>query len=268
MEYGEDVILTKDNAKEILTHMLTSDTVFTNAQCLFVEYHDCIKSPYFILLTVLSQNKKIRDLIDISPIDGLNTEQLFEWYINRKNRNFLLDLATMSEDQVPYDVLLEVLMNNEIFFKTNSELNTVDLIHTAIRTKTAKQIIIFNDMHYDQNGVALEVTKNTNKFISDDVTRIFGKTSGVKFVSGDFRKVVKSLPVDTSYILSDFNKITILEEEKHLTYASLILPIDFAYNYVFDDNGIRTTKPIINFDYLAMHNMFKLNFYNGTYRKA
>lgn len=269
MMYGDEVVLTKDNAREVFGHMLSPDTVFTNSQCMVVEYHDCVKSPWYVLLTVLSQNKKIRELVDLTPIDGLNSIQLFEWYRNRKNRNFLLDIASYPESVIPYDELLEVLMNNRIFYLANTELNTVNIILTAVRTKTVKKVIIFNDKARDRDGKELEINGEISKHIAEDVANIFGNKNIVSFVNDDFSKIVDSVPPDSTYIISDFTKITTLDDKKRLNYSSLVLPNDFAYNYVFDDNnGLRTDTPIINFDYFAKNSIFKLNFFNASYKES
>lgn len=89
----DDVVLTKDNFTEVMSNMRKQESVFLNSECMVVEYHDVLKMPWYILLTVINQNNALRELANINLIEDLSTTELFEWYYHRKNRNFLLDIA-------------------------------------------------------------------------------------------------------------------------------------------------------------------------------
>lgn len=249
MNFNDDIIITKDNAKDIMSNMKTGG-VFMNSKCLFVEYYDIIKAPWYILLSVIHQNETIRPIIKTSLVSYLDTNSLFEWYCNRKHRNFLYDLAAVPLDKVDYDQILDILMRNEIFYTVDTELNAVQVIKTALKEHVVEQVVIYNE--------------DENLFIREDIKRIFGNNPKVKFMHGDFSDVLKSIPNDSSYMLSDFNKAITMADENRLSYASLILPYDFEYNFVKDGKGEKV--PAIDFAYLGKDHLFKLNFFNACYQ--
>lgn len=245
---GDNVILTKDNVKDVLSNMHTTDTMFMNAQCLFVEYYDIIKAPWFILLTLIHQNDKIRQIIDTSRIEGLDTNELFEWYCKRENRNFLLDLATAPTNKIEYNTILDILMRNEIFYTINTKLNAVEAISIAIRQKMVKKVVIY--------------TEEENQYVREDIERLFNSNPIVKYWYGDFEKILEKIPDDSSYMLSDFNKIVSMADANHLNYASLILPFDYDYNFIINEDGSKT--PIVDITYLGKDNLFKISYFNAA----
>lgn len=246
----DGIIMTVDNFSEIMKNMKTQDRLFMNSECMLVEYYDILKCPWYVLLTVLGQNEKVRPILDIDKISFLDSNSQFEWYCNRKNRNFLLDIALAPTDKVDYDQILDILMNNKIFYDIDSSLNAKDAIDIALRQKQVKELIIYSE-------------KN-DPLIKEDINRIFSKYKNVKFRCGDFDTVAKTLPRDTSYMLSDFNKVVTLSECDKLNYSSIILPFDFGYNYITDDDGKKV--PIIDFEYLGKDHLFKLNYFNACYQ--
>lgn len=249
----DDIVLTDVNFEEIIGHMKTTDRPFTNSECLFVEYHDIVKAPWYILLTVLPQNKKANEVLKISELlEGMDSDALFEWYCNRQNRNFLLDIARLPCNQFDYDKLLSMMMEgNEIFYRVDTTLNAVPMIKKALIGKQAKSVIIYNE--------------TDNPFIRDDIKRLFGNRGSIKFLHGNFADVVKkNIPIDTTFILSDFNKVVTLADIGHLSYSSIVLPYDFAYNFIFSENGEK--MPVVDFTYLGKDSMFKLNFFNSCYQ--
>lgn len=248
MNFNEDVVLTNDNFKEVMEHMSVSKNMFLNSECIFVEYYDIIKAPWYILLSVLPQNQKIREILDLSEVDYLDSNGLFEWYCNRKNRNFLQDLSIDKNIPDEMDKLLSVLMNNEIFYTTNTQLNAIKVINTALNHKMAKNIIIY--------------TEEKSVHAENDIRTLFSKKN-VEYRYGDFRSVLKDVPTDTTYFLSDFNKVVTMAEENHLNYSSLVLPYDFSYNFIMDENGNKV--PLIDFTYLGKDHLFKMAYFNACF---
>lgn len=249
MKYNDDIILTSENFKEVISNMRTSKSLFLNSECMFVEYHDIIKCPWYILLSLISQNQKIKPILDLTEIEYLDSNGLFEWYCNRKNRNFLQDLAIDKNNPEEFDKILSVLMNNEIFYSIDTKLNAVNSIKIAIKQRMVKNVIIYSE--------------EENEYIRDDIKHIFGNISNIKYRHGDFREVLKDIPIDTTYMLSDFNKIIIMAEENRLNYASLVLPYDFSYNFIINDKDERVS--IIDLTYLGKDHLFKYAFFNACY---
>ena len=255
MTYGEEVMLTPDNVMDVLTHLSTTDSVFTNSECIFVEYYDILKTPWYILLTVIPQNEKLSHIMDFSDVKELNLISLLEWYCNRENRNFLEELSKVEPGAIDLDRLLDVLMGSEILYTANSELNTVEVIRLVLKKKLVKKVMVYAEPSHDKSVDLLQ-------FIKKDVGELFYDNPLVSVVSGEFSEVLKQVPTDTTYFLSDINKVVTMSNEKRLDYASIVIPYDYAYNFVFE-NGKRTNMPLVNFDHLSKTNNFKLNFFNA-----
>lgn len=247
MPENDDIILTRDNFKEIMSHMGTSKNIFFNSECVFIEYYDIIKSPWYVLLSVIAQNEKIKEILDLSQIEYLDSNGLYEWYVNRNNRNFLEDLH--GKKYLPdLDTLLEVLMENKVFYETDTKLNTVRVVNTILEQKLTKELIIY--------------TEKENQFVKDDIERLFPKKN-IKYLYGEFREILKQIPSDTTYFLSDFNKVIDLSEENHLNFSSLVLPYDYSYNFYINEKNEKV--PNIDFTYLGKDHIFKYTFFNACY---
>ena len=244
-------VMTKDNIDEIFKHMTTGNRMFLNSECIFVEYHDILKCPWYILLTVLQQNNKVQPILDLTKIEYFNTDALFEWYCNRENRNFLYDLLKPEASNLDMDKLLDTLMDNEIFYTIDMPLNATAAIQKVLKNKLVKKIVVYSESY--------------SKYIEEDVKKLFSNSGNVKYRTGDLKKILKDdVPTDTTYFLSDFNKVITLADCDHLSYGSLVLPFDFEYNYCKNDKGERT--PIIDFTYLGKDHLFKLAYFNSCYK--
>ena len=247
-KFGE-VNITKENFKDVMDSMHTNDGMFMNAECLFVEYQDIIKMPWYVLMSVIHQNEKLLPLINIKKIDGLDETGLMEWYCQRVNRNPLVEIASAPLEKVDYDEILDVLMrNSEIFYEVDTCLNAVSAIKIALRQGIVKQVIVYSD--------------EINPVIEKDVYGLLGNKK-VKFFAGNLDQVLERMPQDSSYMISDFNKAITIADAGKLDYASLILPYDYAYNFVMDENGNR--NPIVDFDYLGKDHLFKMTYFNACY---
>ena len=66
--------------------ILTNNSPFLNTDCIFVEYNDVIKSPFFVLLNYIKDTDALKELYDLSDIAELNLEELYEWYLGREER--------------------------------------------------------------------------------------------------------------------------------------------------------------------------------------
>ena len=246
---GDIVDMTSDNAKDIMKNFAKQEEIFLNSECVFVEYYDILKCPWYILLSVLHQNDKIRPVVDLSAVEYLDTNELFEWYCNRKNRNFLFDLASAPTDKMDYDALLAALMENQVFYQVDTLLNVVEPLKICLRQKMIKKMVVY--------------TEEDNPYVREDIVNIFGQKSNIHYYHGDFAKVLERIPTDTTYFLSDFNKIVTMAECKRLNLASLVLPYDFEYNFSYNEKDEKI--PIVDMDYLGKDFIFKLNYYNSCY---
>ena len=202
---------------------VNASKIFLNSDYVVIEYIDFIKSPYLLLLGQIRnqlrfKNKdfRLQEVINGDKIMYLNDTSLYEWYINRKNRNFYLDLNKYPDkiSEQEWDQLLEDQMNSFHQFYTESDFlilaNTVNIISTKGYVKD----IIFYHPH-------------KNNYAQQDMERAFDR----KFTfMNDFNEVLELAGENSTYFLSDIDKINIMRQKNLLKYSSITLPIEYRYN--------------------------------------
>ena len=225
---------------------VTNDTIFYNSQCLFVEYNDVIKMPQFVLLLILKDNESMKQVFDMSEFDSLSLPELYEWYINRHNINFLKDLPLIiPEETLPesfFDETLQGLLtqSDEIYSK-DAELSFANVLRLVVaQEKLVKKIIVYN--------------KEDNEYIRNDLLEMYGER--VQFMHGNFRDVLDLIPDDSTYVFSDINKINILADMNRLNCSSVIVAAGFRYNQIDSDSYK------VNFKELESKFVFKHSFFN------
>lgn len=238
MHNGEKIYFTAD------------DAMFQNSHCLFIEYTDIIRSPYFIFLLLMAKSPEhFSKHYDLDEFKNYGVEELSEWYINRKNQNPLLDLVTdeVKENLNPYE--LDRFMNDQIVehgdFITLSPLLNLGNSLYSVTGEVVKNIIIWYPY--------------TNKVIEQDISDTFGDK--VKFMTGDLFTVLDNVPQDTTYIFSDITNIDLLYEKKKLYLSSVVIPNEYRYNYIDED----TLK--IDAEEYQKEVIFKLDFFSAVTEK-
>lgn len=232
-----------DENIQILTD---TKNLFLNAECVFVEYYDVIRAPWFLLLTILGNNSRIGELLDISALKAMDGDSLFEWYVNRKDINFFNSFKDLTNISYDKDILLEGLIQDKIFYSDYVKLNSFDPIQQLSYTKMVNKIIFYTPIE--------------NKFIKEDINMNFNNKI-CEYKYGDFSDILKSIPKDSTFIFSDINKIITLEENNHLNYSSITVAGDYGYNYIYNSNGNKELS--INIDYLNDNNIFKICYFNA-----
>lgn len=224
---------------------VTSDTIFTNSQCLFVEYNDVIKMPMFVLLLILKNNKSMKNIFNMREIVNLSLPELYEWYTTRKHINFLEDLplkVSNLPDNFFDETLNDLMLKSKDLYNNIGELSFADVLRMVIaQEKLVKRIVIYN--------------KGNNDFIRNDVYEMYG--DHVEFIYGNFREVIENIPNDSTYVFSDINKINILAEMERLNFASILIPHGYRYNLIDSE----TYK--VNFEELLSKFTFKYEFFNS-----
>ena len=224
------------------------DTLFYNSQCLFIEYHDVLKSPWLMLLGVIKDNEDLNRVFDMSEIKDLDGGSLVEWYLTRKNRNFFMDFPLhVNPDDRPdndfYDNLLfKLLSSNNSFYECDTKLNFYDVLKNVYdRKMLIKKIKIYSEF-YDAN-IEKELESEFN--------------NSVEYCYGNFSDVAKTIPDDTTFVFSDINKINILATENKLNYQSILIVNKLRYNY--DNEG----NPKADLNLLSEKFTFKYNFFEN-----
>jgi hypothetical protein len=230
----------------------TYTDTFLNSQCLFIEYHDIIQSPWYVFLISAKDSELFKSLFDTFDIDNLSYDGIYEWYIHRRHINPLFDIPLNqgvfeTYFNSSYDVYKDSLnklvneeMKNKDIVEVLGSLSFIAVLNNLLAMNVVRDIVIY--------------TKENSDAIKDDINSLFnGK---VKYVSGEFIEVLKDIPRDSTYVFSDITKIKDLEEANKLDYSSILIPVEYGYNY--DDNK----EFIIDLVDIAKNHIFKLNFFN------
>lgn len=227
--------------------VFTQDSVFLNAKAVFVEYIDVIRSPYFLLLSLLVDTKhQLVPPFDLSPVINLEEDDLIAWYYARRNRNFMLDLISPDfKDSVKVsdveDFLNDQLEKNYELVESSVRLNfstAVDILTRGEVTTTPKLVI-----YYPYN----------NPSIRKDIELLYEGNKGIEFAYGDMKDIFREFPTDSTYVFSDITNITLLEECDKLNYSSILVPDDYDYNR--DEEG----NLLLNLDEYSKDYIFKFN---------
>lgn len=193
-----------------------ADTIFLNADYVVVEYMDFIKSPYFVLLSVLSKNERLREILKIEEIEHLNADALLEWYIYRKNQNFLIDLNRfpdkISDSQLD-ELLVSQLNSSPHFYELANLLPVGNSIKYMKSQKIAKDIIIFSPFKSKQ------MKDNLEKELGIPLTFMY-----------DFGEILDLCKSNSTYFLSNISHIEEMERKNYLNFSSITLPMEFRYN--------------------------------------
>lgn len=193
------------------------DNIFYNSEILFIEYMDILKSPYIKLMQIIQNNDKMEDIFDFSQITGLGELELYEWSIHRKNRNPLKELLKNPDiSDLELDNLFHMLMHtDDRLFELSVPLYIYSVIPMLYYQKMVKRIMVYYE--------------HESQFIRNDISKIVDGYSP-EFVSGDFEDIVRDMPIDVTYILSDIDKITALININRLDFSTVIIPQEYRYN--------------------------------------
>ena len=250
----EKSIMENDGNKKLI---LTYDAPFLNSDCIFVEYDDVIKSPFFCFLHFIANNSEALSVIfDLSEIRGLSIEELYEWYINREEKNILLNFPVYDEAieelfrgnieaviSWTQDLLFKELDSIGYFVKQDSHLNFHDTLLTLMDKSIVKKIYIYGEIY--------------SKSIEKDIEIMYdGKA---KYVYGDLVKVLKENEItsNSTFVFSDITKINSLKEAGILNLSSVIIADRYGYNYGGEN------EVVIDLEKYLSEDTFKLDFFDN-----
>lgn len=233
---------------------VTNGEVFLNSSCVFFEYFDVLKAPWFSFLKSIRDTNLFVNLIDLEEIEDLDLDNLFGWYVNRKHRNFLLDLKfdkdvlyhTNIKNKYELVNWCNLVLENEMktcgyFFSDDYFLNFKSILESLITNRLLVNKFICYSEYY-------------SPYIEQDLKNI---NSSIIYLHGDLNKILEEqIPEESTFILSDIKKMNNLLETGKLEYSSIILTDYFKYN--FDENGL------LNLDKEKFENhIYKLDLFNN-----
>ena len=218
---------------------------FLNSECVFIEYSDLIKLPWFIALHFLRQSEKLSDTFDVESLKDLDINELLMVYINRKYRNIYQNFYKGNSDTVDLEKLDEILeaqiQTDNVFYDVELALSIPRAISILLASKVAKRICIYHPTY--------------NEYIEKDINETYGE-GRCEFIYGDFSEVVKELPEDITFILSDAYKILTLIEIDRIEFTTVLLAAEYKYNY--DEND----KEIINSELLQQEHTLHFSYFS------
>lgn len=234
--------------------------VFMNTDVLFIEYDDVIRSPMFIFLYMLHDNKAIEKIFDLSEFEGKSFEEIYEWYVQRDDKNVIKSMELQEDalekffdnSEEKFDEWADAIYQNElakteILFKDEMYLNFDAVLRRLLGEKRDQKLV---DKIYIWSPYESE-------FIKKDVMKRYG--SSIKVVFGSLEDIIEKEQIseNSSYVFSDLRHINTLIKTKHFELASIMIADTYWYNYdeEFD--------PVVNIDELRKKFIFKLDFFNN-----
>lgn len=197
--------------------MAQTETIFYNADYLVIEYLDFIKSPYFVLLQYIQKNEKLRPILRLEEIESFDLASLYEWYVNRKHQNFLIDLnrdpEKVSEEFLDGLIMDQMLISEKFYSNCNLLCTQYMLRFLKSKKYPVKDVLVYCPFK--------------TPWPKEDLKRELG----IDFTfMDDFDEVCKKAGANSTYFLSNIDLIHRMEENKVLHLSSIVLPIEYRYN--------------------------------------
>ena len=237
--------------------ILTSNNIFDNAKCMFIEYNDVINSPYYVFLINMIRNNTGISYFNFNQFNRKSDDlegDVFEWYINRKSINpfYQIGLRPVVNELIGPGIdyeekresfldqfLCESLIKNPDVFNSEGYLNFTTSVDRILSINNlVNKVIIYSEIFYEG--------------ISNDIKSLYG--SSVEYVTGDLIEVLNkdNIPKDTTYVFSDINKVYALKDTNRLNNSAILIADKFGYNYnndgklILDLSLLGEDKYIIN----------------------
>lgn len=239
-----------DGVKKVI---ITYDSVFLNADSMFIEYNDVIKSPFFAFILSAQENEYLSKIFDISLIHGLSKEELYEWYICRNDQSLFLSLPLHPEMREVFKTE-EMLRTwgDEYLYKildSHPELVEYDTRHVFINTIQKIMNTKLVDKYYIYTPVY-------SKSIHDSIKKIF--PNKISYVYGTLVDVLKDNKItsNSTFVFSDLKKIKDIKCAGILNNSSILIADRYGYNYNYKDYVIDPYD-------VGDGDVFKMNFFNN-----
>lgn len=219
---------------------------WSGTTALMVEYDDVIRAPMLEVIKAIRKSKNLWEILNLNEIEYLYDEGVLEWYRQRKNRNPFLDLPHGDDiDDEFLNELMSKYLNSTMLYTTNGrELEFVSCIRYIASQHFKMKCYVYNEYG--------------NKFIRHDLKVLFPEIS-FEIRTGSFKEAISDLPRDTTYAISDINKLQVLADTNHLAFSGVMLADGYRYNYNEEQQGNLKVDP----DELKDKHPFKFISYNS-----
>lgn len=231
---------------------------FLNTDCIFVEYIDILRSPMFSFLVSLDP-EPLKEIFDISPIEEKTVEELYDWYVNRKERRFYQNLKIWE------DVLVNELESDGSMYFSFIETMEQEHINQTSAMMTDELLLNFGEvlsvfLSQSMMKKCFIYTEAYSPVIEKDIQTSFPKAT---YVYGDLVHVLKKekITANSTFVFSDIEKILALKEADLLNYSSILIADGYGYNYIEEEGNPR--KLVIDLPDLLSNYLFKIDFFNN-----
>ena len=101
-------------------------------------------------------------------------------------------------------------------------------------------------------------TREENRILKNIIHQRYQEElqSNVTYLHGSFSSILPSVHPDSTFVFSDIRNILELEKNQRLDYTSIVIPLEYGYNYDKEKNFI------IDIDELTKKHIFKLNLFS------
>lgn len=210
--------------------LLAPDTMFTNSKAMVIEFHDVLCCHWFSLFYTVACNQVLSEVFQLDMFQGMDAGELFEWYIHRKHRNFFYDLELKRCFQTQKDM-------DAAFSHLLQEMGGIPELYqfpTQMSMGYTMRQLILSTPHLVQHIYVYEGERKESE-LENWVQETYAGKASITFLSGPFEKAIEGVNRDATYILSDIDKISILEQQKRIECASILLAAGYRYNALPND---------------------------------
>ena len=222
------------------------NSIFYNSDYVVIEYMDMVKQPMLHLLNTIheivtsdpmDENFRLAEILNLDLLRSFqNTTQLVEFYLSRKHQNIFYDILT--EEALESGLDIEDLLQDQIsssyrFFTEPAFLPASSVISYCKKKHLVNDVII--NYPYDP------------KYAEENISAVLGVS--VKFMN-DFSEIVKVAGSNSTYFLSDYDKLRKLNELSKLRYSSVVTPVDYRYNDNKIDDLLEDEKTVFKVSFM------------------
>lgn len=251
---NNNIMNSSDGKQKVI---MTYDSTFLNSDAIFVEYDDVLNCPFFNLLLNVKDNQALSLLFDLSEISDFSLEELYEWYLNRKEPNILLNLPVRqgviesffnNDEDTFISWCYEFLYSEldeipQLLDEPGTKLNFHNIFKTLLDKKMVKRVYVYSNDYSER--------------LKEEIVEEYG--TNVKYVTGKISEIIKeeNITNNSTFVFSDIRNILELEEANVLGLSSVVVADRYGYNYQDEKNLI------VDMERLSKENVFKLDFFNN-----
>lgn len=212
----------KENIDKFFSKMrfIENGEIFTNSKVIVIEFLDICMCPGFAIMNDLRRIGTPGSVY--SKYKDYSIPALLEWYVNRKNNNFLYELYNINPNdpkKLAVDQMYKECMSIPMYYLEKSfNLNFMSVLDYLKDTKTlVSKVYIYSDFEIPP----------IKTFIDH-----YHMTIPCEYIYGDFKELLHTTLTEekTTYVFSDIEKVKIMKDEDRLKLSSIILPIEYRYN--------------------------------------